>query len=302
MFVFFALHARSALATGKSKFLGNIIPYSVPSNWDQYWNQATAENGCKWGSVENGRGIYNWGQCDVTANHCKAAGIPFKYHNFVWGSQEPGYVQNLSQPDQKIAIENYIKAAAAHYGYIEFIDVVNEPLHAVSSVAEALGGAGSTGWDWVVTSFRLVRESFPSSKLLINDYGIINDGGAITKYIKIIDILKNENLIDGIGIQCHYFNVNDFPADWMKYNLDTLAATGLPIYPSELDINAGSEENQSIIYQRVFPVLWEHYAVKGITLWGYITGSTWASNTGIVEVDRHERQAMTWLKSYLRSH
>nr|BAF57348.1 putative glycosyl hydrolase family10 [uncultured symbiotic protist of Hodotermopsis sjoestedti] len=301
MFVYFALHSLSALASG-SKWVGNIIAGSVPSNWDQYWNQVTAENGCKRGSVENSQGNYNWAECDVSANHATQKSIPFKYHNFVWGSQEPGFISGLAAAAQKTALDNYIKAAATHYPNPDFIDVVNEALHAPSSIRNAIGGDGSTGWDWIVYSFKAARAAFPSAKLLINEYGIINDASAVTRYVNIINILKEQNLIDGIGIQCHQFNVNDLAASTITSNLDTLAKTGLPIYPSELDINANSEAEQANIYKRVFPALYEHASVKGITLWGYITGSTWKDGTGIVESGGQERQALTWLKEYLSSH
>jgi endo-1,4-beta-xylanase len=40
------------LASGMTKFLGNVVASSVPSGWDNYWDQATAENGCKWEFIE----------------------------------------------------------------------------------------------------------------------------------------------------------------------------------------------------------------------------------------------------------
>jgi endo-1,4-beta-xylanase len=109
-------------------------------------------------------------------------------------------------------------------------------------------------------------------------------------------------LIDGIGIQCYQFNVNDLSASTIASNLGTLGATGLPIYPSELDINGKSEVNQASILQGVFPPLWEHRAVKGISLWGYIEGQTWKNGTDLVEADGRERLSMIWLKEYMSSH
>nr|BAF57349.1 putative glycosyl hydrolase family10 [uncultured symbiotic protist of Hodotermopsis sjoestedti] len=300
MFVLLIFNAFSALATGKSKFLGNIVGSSVPSSWDTYWNQVTAENGCKWESVEGTRGSYNWAQCDVAADHAKSAGIPFKYHTFVWGSQEPSWLGNLGSADKKTAVENLIRAAASHYSP-DYIDVVNEALHAPSNARDGLGGSGSTGWDWIVTAFTLARSAFPSSKLLINEYGIINDASEIKQYLQIVDALKAKNLIDGIGIQTHQFNVNDLSAATITSNLNTLAASGLPIYSSELDINGNSEANQAAIYQRVFPAIWEHSGVKGITLWGWITGQTWKDGTGIADASGNPRQALTWLKTYMAS-
>jgi endo-1,4-beta-xylanase len=292
-------YSASPLAAGQSKWLGNIIPGSVPANWDTYWNQATSENGCKWGTVQGGGATsFNWGECDVAYNHCQTKGIPFKYHTFVWGSQEPGFIGGYS--DQKGAVTNLIKNAAARYKP-QFIDVVNEALHAPSNIRNALGGSGSTGWDWIVTSFELARSNFGSSKLLINDYGIVNDGGAVTRYLGIITILKGKSLLDGIGIQCHQFNVNTLAAATITSNVNSLGATGLPVYPSELDINGNSEQDQASIYQRVFPALWTNTYIKGITLWGYITGQTWKDGTGIVDSGGRERAAMTWLKGYLET-
>jgi endo-1,4-beta-xylanase len=44
---------------------------------------------------------------------------------------------------------------------------------------------------------------------------------------------------------------------------------------------------------------WDHQSVKGITLWGYIVGSTWRTNIGIQQPSGTMRPAMTWLMSFL---
>lgn len=292
------------LAKNHSKFLGNIIANNIPSGFDNYWNQVTAENGGKWGSVESQRNVMNWTAGDRAYNHAKSKGYKYKYHTLVWGSQEPSWISSLSQADQKREIEEYMQAVANRYPQIDYIDVVNEALHAPSNIRQALGGDGVTGWDWIVWSFRKARELFPNAKLYINDYGIISDVPKAQRYVEIVNILKRENLIDGIGIQCHEFNMNTVTVNTMRSVLNILGATGLPIQVSELDITGApniSEENQYQIYRTKFPVLWEHENVIGITLWGYITGTTWISGTGIVEANGTERKAMVWLKSYMAS-
>jgi endo-1,4-beta-xylanase len=117
----------------------------------------------------------------------------------------------------------------------------------------------------------------------------------------IITILKGKSLVDGIGIQCHSFNVNNLAAATITANVNSLGSTGLPVYPSELDISGNSEQDQASIYQRVFPALWTNTNIKGITMWGYTAGQTWKDGTGLVDAGGRERAAMTWLKGYLET-
>lgn len=285
----------------RSKFLGNVIASSVPSNFATYWNQVTPENSTKWGSVEATRNVMNWSAADLAYNYAKSNGFPFKFHTLVWGSQQPGWISGLSQAEQKAEVLQWIQAAGQRYPNADFVDVVNEPLHAKPSYRNAIGGDGAAGWDCVIWSFQEARKAFPNAKLLINEYGIISDPNAANQYVQIINLLKSRGLIDGIGIQCHYFNMDSVSVSTMNSVLNTLAATGLPIYVSELDMT-GDDSTQLARYQQKFPVLWEHSAVKGVTLWGYIEGQTWASNTHLVRSNGTERPALQWLRTYLSTH
>lgn len=47
-----------------------------------------------------------------------------------------------------------------------------------------------------------------------------------------------------------------------------------------------------------FPVFWQHTAVRGVTLWGWIVGRTWISGSGLVE-GTTPRPAMNWLMTEL---
>jgi len=291
--------ASAQMATGKAKFVGNIIAGNVPSEYANYWNQVTPENGTKWGSVEGVRNSMNWGAADVAYNYAVAKGYKFKFHTLVWGSQEPNWVKSLSSSDQRVEIEQWIKASCARYPKSWAIDVVNEPLHAVPSFKNALGGNGTTGWDWIITSFHLAKQYCPNAKLLMNEYGTENDSNARSRFKAIIKLLKDRNLIDGIGLQSHYFNLDYMNASQMKAMLDDYASLGVDIYISELDIiGGGSDAGQLAKYKELFPVMWQHSAVKGITLWGYRSGETWKDGTGLYSNGK-ERPALTWLKNYV---
>jgi endo-1,4-beta-xylanase len=196
------------------------------------------------------------------------------------------------------------------------IDVVNEALAghnppdgggspARANYKNALGGNGTTGWDWVINSFKLARKYLPNAKLLINDYGIINDNTATTSYLQVINLLHQQGLIDGIGVQGHRFELENADTSTYKSNLDRLAATGLPVYISEMDLgNLGDtgtpDDNQQLqLYTKIFPALWRHPGVKGITLWGYLDGQMWQTTCYLVRSDGTARPALLWLAQYV---
>jgi endo-1,4-beta-xylanase len=293
--------SRAQLATGQSKFLGNISGSSVFSDYMTLWNQITPENGGKWGSVEGTKDVMSWNNMDLIYNFAKTKAIPVKFHTLVWGNQQPAWITSLSSDLQMVQVEEWFKLTAARYPNLDMIDVVNEPLpgHAPPSYKNALGGDGTTGWDWIIKSFELARTYFPKAKLLINEYNILSSGTNVQTYSQIINLLKNKGLIDGIGCQGHF--LESTAAAIVRTNLNTLANLGLPIYISEFDLNIANDTLQLNKYKEIFPVLWEHSAVKGITLWGYRQGYIWRTDAYLIRTNGTDRPAMTWLKSYLTS-
>ena len=293
------------LATCKQKYLGNIVAGYVPGHYTQYWNAVTAENGSKWGSIERTRGQFNWTDADRAYKLAKDNGFEYRYHAIAWGSQYPTWFEGLSEADSKKELNDYMAAVAARYPDIDQIDVLNENIrtHAPGTpfFRNQLGGAGSSGYDWIVWLFERARFYFPNSKLIINDYGLVNDQSAIREQMAVIAVLKARGLVDGFGTQSHEFNINNLTAAQLKSSLDLMATSGIPIYVTELDIS-GNDQQQLERYQRLFPVYWEHPNVAGITLWGTVINETWKDNTGLISRDGNtKRPAFNWLVTYMNS-
>jgi endo-1,4-beta-xylanase len=294
------------IATGKPKFLGGVSSPSQDLNFRAYWNQVTPENGGKWSSVEGARDVMNWTELDRAYALSQANGFPFRLHTLVWGNQQPAWIESLPPAEQLAEIHEWFAALAARYPETDFIDVVNEPLHdppagpGNGNYIDALGGSGQTGWDWVLESFRLARQYFPQAQLGLNEFSVTNNAADMQRYIGIVGLLKAEGLIDTVGVQGHAFSTR-VPNAVTAANLELLAATGLPIYVTELDIDGPTDEIQLADYQRIFPVFWEHPSVRGITLWGYRPGH-WRTAQGayIVHENGAERPAMVWLQGYVR--
>ncbi len=310
------------LAAGLDKFLGNIYSTSQVENFEYYWNYVIPENAGKWGSVEATRDEMNWAGLDAAYALAQEHGMGFNFHVLVWGSQQPAWISELTPAEQLEEIREWFEAVAERYPSMDVVQVVNEPLpghnppdggNGRANYIEALGGAGETGWDWVITAFELAREIFPEgTRLMLNDYGILSSTGSAQSYLEIIELLQARDLIDVIGVQGHAFSTR--PGAPIEDVLDLLAATGLPIQVTELDIDgnpnrdpfvtpAQSDQNQLNDIQRIFPVIWEHPAVEGITFWGWRPG-LWRNEEEayLVHANGEERPAMVWLREYMTSY
>jgi len=303
----------SQLAKGQSRFLGNALSSGIPIHTDfkTYWNQVTPGNAGKWGSVEGVQGSYDFTWLDAIYNYAISNSFPYKHHTFIWGAQQPGWIGSLDSAQQRAKVEQWIDTVGERYPSMSMVDVVNEPFTNPPVYKHALGDSGATGWDWVVTAFTWARQyCLRGTKLLINEYNVLQDNNVTTRYLALIDTLWVRGLIDGIGIQGHYFefksytgspNPYSYPVATLKANLARLTATGLPVDSTEFEIDEASDSIQLVNYKTYFPLFWENPGVKGITHWGYRQGDMWKVNGYLVRSDGTERPALPWLRKYLAS-
>ena len=194
-----------------------------PSHYTNYWEAVTCNNPFKWRPNQStasqaNSGTFNFnisGAADYVYNYTIDNGMKFFYHNLLWGANQgyPEWFDGLSEADSKIAFNNWLSAIQNKYTGIAGINVLNEiaPGHQDSGTTilrNQLGGNGSTGHDWVIYVFERAKYYFPNSKRYINDYGILSNSSTRQYIIDVAKLLKERDLISGIGIQAHYFNVD----------------------------------------------------------------------------------------------
>ena len=317
--------AGPGLADGAAKFVGNITTRSqVRSDFTQLWNQITAENECKWASIEGSRGKFNWGGCDAAFNWAKNNGGHFKFHALVWGSQYPNWLNGLSADETKKAITNWMDAVKQHYPDLEMIDVVNEAIKSGgkyhsnygpqggNNIIAALGGDNGN-YEFVQTAFKMARERWPDAILIYNDYNTVqwqkNEG------IDLIQkLVKAGAPVDAYGLQAHDMmsqggGQGGTGGGGSCLSLSTLKSTieeiwnktQIPLFISEYDIFTNDDNVQKKCYSEQISYFMENEHIAGITIWGYIYGATWNDGTSGIIKDNKDRPAMTWLKEYLAS-
>ena len=320
--------AGPGLADGAAKFVGNITTNGqVRSDFGTYWNQITAENECKWASIEGTRGRYNFSGCRNAYNWAKQNGGHFKFHALVWGSQYPNWLGNLSVDDTKKAITDWFDAVQKEFPDLEMIDVVNEAIRTGNNqyhsgypntkIIQALGGDNNGDYTFVTTAFKMARERWPKAILIYNDYNTVqwnkDQGIQLIQTIK-----KNGAPVDGYGLQAHDMMSQGGGAGGTGgggscLSINTLKSTieeiwnktQIPLFISEYDIASTDDNVQKQCYSEQISYFMENEHVAGITIWGYIYGNTWLDCNGTARgcsgiiKDGKDRAAMTWLKDYL---
>ena len=302
------LGMRAQLSSNPYKFLGNITTRGnveagggVPSYYT-LWNQITCENESKWSSVEGNRGNFNWTGAERAFNYAKQHNFTYKYHALVWGAQYPGWLESLSPKNRFAALTNWFDNAKAKFKTLPMIDVVNEAVgrHQDGNpmMKETLGGGGKTGYDWLIKAFDMAYQRWPDAILIYNDYNSIR--WDVDNYITLVQTLRDAGApIDAYGNQAH--ELSDISETELKNVLKKQQdALKMPMFATELDIDIANDAQQKAQYQKVLPAFWEAPYCAGVTLWGYVLGATWVSNSGLYR-NGVERPAMTWIKEYMQS-
>lgn len=321
----FSVSSAVGLAENASKFVGNITTNGqVRSDFGQYWNQITAENECKWASIEGTRGRYNFTGCKNAYNWAKQNNGYFKFHALLWGSQYPNWLNGLGVDDTKTAIMNWFDAVKKEFPDLDMIDVVNEAIrtgnnqyhsdYPKTNIIQAMGGDNGN-YTFIVNAFKEARKRWPNAVLIYNDYNTVqwqkNEG------IDLINKIKQGGApVDAYGLQAHDMQVGGggnngtgangscLPLNQLKSAIEEIwTKTQTPMFISEYDIATTDDNDQKNCYEQQISYFMENEHIAGITIWGYIYGSTWTSggNSGIIR-NGQDRPAMTWLKSYLPSH
>jgi len=291
-------------ASGANKFLGNITTRGqVRNDFLTYWNHLTGENECKWAAVEGTRNTMNWTGADRIATFAREKKISWTFNSLLCSGSYSSWISNIPDSTRLKEIGEWMDNAAAHYPDVPIIDVIDEghPTHLFPGIFRtALGGNGTTGFDWAVTAFKMARQRWPNAILVYNDYNNIEYEEEITWTINLITALKSASApIDAIG--CKAFDAWKLPTDKVKKNIDRLAATGLPILISAYEIDVSNNARQDSIMREQFTMFWNHPKIAGITYWGYVVGNTWRANTGLLTQENVERPSLTWLVDYVKN-
>ncbi|KAL4346494.1 hypothetical protein GQ457_17G011650 [Hibiscus cannabinus] len=247
-----------------------IVNSAGYQNWfSSRFTHTTFANEMKWYSNEAIRGKENYSVSDSMMAIMKQHNIAVRGHNIFWDDPkyQPSWVPSLGQNDLWAAASNRIKSVMTKYkGQVIGWDVVNENLH-FNFFESKLGADASS------TFYKMASSIDSSVPLFLNEYNTLEEKGdptsTLAKYLaKLWEIQKalgaNYKQM-AIGLQGH-FSVPNLP--YIRSSLDTLAATKLAIWLTEIDVK--SNPNEATYLEQVLREGHSHPGVNGMIIW-----STW---------------------------
>ncbi len=253
---------------------------------------------------DNTRAVVSLSRAAQTLKFCEDNNIPLRGHTFVWYSQTPdwffreGFQSNgayVSADIMNKRLENFIKdtfaALASEYPKLNVYsyDVCNELFLNDGGGLRPAGDAGSGGSNWtriysddsfIINAFKYARKYAPAGcKLYINDYNEYIPAKTDDIY-NIAMKLKEQGLIDGIGMQSHL--ATNYPsASVYKTALEKFLSTGLEVQITELDITVSNNDTagQTALYKAIFEMAMKNSAnIPAVTIWGTCDNYSWRSS------------------------
>jgi endo-1,4-beta-xylanase len=251
----------------------------------RHFNYVTAEYEMKWDAIEQRPGAENFFGGDAITAYAGSRGMQVKGHALIWHGSVPAWATALSVSDLRTAFETHIRSVAGHYrGRVIAWDVVNE------AVADDGSGLRDTlfrqrlGDRYIADAFRLAREADPQALLFYNDY---SGEGLNAKSNRIYDLvsglLAQGVPVDGVGLQMHISATNPPSGASVAANMRRLAALGLLVNISEMDVRVrdvpGTPQTrldvQKSVYHSIVAVCIAEPRCHAVTFWGVTDAHTW---------------------------
>jgi endo-1,4-beta-xylanase len=250
-----------------------------------HFNYVTAEFEMKWGQIERQPGQRDYARADEIAAFAEARGMRIKGHALVWHGDSPAWLESLSPPEARIALEDHIRTTVGRYrGRIAAWDVVNE------AIADDRSGLRDTvylrklGPTYIAEAFRRAHEADPDALLIYNDYGAEGRGRKSDDVYNLVRDLRAQGVpIGGVGLQMHVDAASRPAAADIAGNMRRLADLGLLVNISEMDVRvarlpgtpATRLEEQRRVYHDVVAVCAAEPRCHAITFWGFTDRYSW---------------------------
>lgn len=258
------------------------------------FSSITAEYEMKMNPISTASGVYNWTAADKIVNYGNDNNINVHGHALVWHNAVPDWLKNYKGTDAEFSLEvkKYITDVVTHYaGKVKSWDVVNEAVEDNGTMRNTVF-LTRMGANYVRDCFKWAREAANAAGdknllLFYNDYATSDNITKQNKMYTIIDDLKTNSFIDGVGFQMHNTYLSPTKTQ-IETDINRAVAKGLKIHISELDIAMNPKgdvtsltNERSLLQKEKYKEIVKIYnalpAVNkyALSIWGFKDNESW---------------------------
>ena len=241
----------------------------------------------KWGYVDR----MGYEVADYLVRFASDHRMKVKGHCLIWHTDLPAWVNSqMSANDLRLAMQKHIREEVTHYkGKVYAWDVVNEAVDDKEGLRKTVF-LEKLGEEYIAEAFQLAHETDPNAFLFYNDYDAEAAGGwqkaKSDRVYELVRRLVSEGFpIHGVGLQMHLEAWSCPKAEDVAANVRRLAALGLKVVISEMDVRITDKklpgtlserlEVQRRIYHDIIAACLKEKGFAGVTLWGFTDAHSW---------------------------
>ena len=266
------------IAKSSSIHVGTAVKYdAIVENADyramviREYDLVTPENALKWAALRRNAKTFNFHEADAIVEFAQTNHLLIRGHTLCWNLDKylPQWMlENKFTPAQARALmETHIKTVMGHYrGKIFCWDVVTEAVANNPKGSPLADGfwMRTIGPEYIELAFRFAHEADPQAELFYNDYDLGEPMGAKSDRIyRLVKALKAKGVpITGVGLQSHYKVTKPPTAEALQANIKRLAALGLKVHITELDVSLINDKDPAGVRQDNLPPLAERLDIQ----------------------------------------
>ena len=295
---------KSLIGAARSR---NLIYGAAVANWqtdrdatlrrtfDRQCGSVVPEWEMKWGTIEGVRGTRNYGAADRIVSFAASHRLTCRGHAALWHRNLPKWVDPAMSTEGMEVVAKHIRDLMSHYkGKIKSWDIVNEAIEPKDAQPDSLRNSPflrRLGPAYIGRAFAIAAEADPEIQGFYNEYGLYHndsvDEARRTAVLALLENLKRGGVpIYGLGIQGHLAMGRPFSASVFSTFVRQVAALGLKILITELDIDDRSlaqtaTERDRLVGERAAQFLsaaLSERAVEGVLTWGLSDKYSWLNN------------------------
>lgn len=252
---------------------------------ENLFNFVVFENDMKWPQWAGERGFTTQKSVFDAIDWLESKNMLIKGHTMVWGSRHltattlHPFLGSDHDKAQQIILNHIADIGTATRESLAYMDVLNEPI-AHTEILKLLGQDRVAEW------FKAADRAMPDTRLVVNDFDIVGNGGSEKQQDRfadfIQDMLNRDAPIDVLGFQSHFWSPRVTPPEKLYRIIVRFAELGLPLMVSEFDMNI-QDENLQADYTRDFLKVWfSHPATEAYIMWGFWAKAHWMGERGAI--------------------